>query len=173
MLKGRQGVLVVQYSRQIYLLCIVSSCIELIQPSLSSSENGHFAVLFLQNCNQESIFYCTYKNSTAALSSWAVRCVTYSKLLCLLHGCLATCRYAVIQHALQHTPHFHLFSSDLVILFSPVMEGCSCSGLVCFVSSRMQSGKGKKKKRLSQHPKLLKETFAYTYWKIRGKVLKI
>lgn len=70
----------------------------------------------------------------------------YSKLLCLLHGCLATCRYAVIQHALQHTPHFHLFSSDLVILFSPVMEGCSCSGLVCFVSSRMQSGKGKKKK---------------------------
>lgn len=97
----------------------------------------------------------------------------YSKLPCLLHGCLAACRYAVIQHALQHTPHFHLFSSDLVILFSPVTEGCSCSGLVCFVSSRMQSGKGEKKKRLSKHPKLLKENFAYTYWKIRDKVLKI
>lgn len=123
-------------------------------------------LLSLQKCNQECIFCCTYNNTTAALSSWAIPCLRYSKLVCLLHGCLAARRYAVI----QHTPHFPLLNSDLVILFSPVMEGCSSSGLVCFVSSRMQSGK--KKKWPSKHAKLLKENFVYRHWKIRCKVLK-
>lgn len=35
-LRGRQGILSVQYSRKVYLLRVVCSCVELIQPSLSS-----------------------------------------------------------------------------------------------------------------------------------------
>lgn len=87
-------------------------------------------------CNRECIFSCTYNNTTAALSSWAIPCLMYSSLVYLFLGCLAARRYAVI----QHTPHFPLLNSDL---FGPVTEGYSSSGLVCFVSSRMQSGKKK------------------------------
>lgn len=89
----------------------------------------------------------------------------HSKLVYLLHGCLTARRCAVIRHT-QHLP----LSSDLVILFSPVTEGCSSPGLVCFVSSRMQSGK---KKTQLKCLKLLEVLFIYRHWKIRCKVLKI